>query len=165
MSTLPDWLPALVTLEAYHGDWNQYLDALCEYFRHDFICDGKESVFWHIITRDGWSVADRIPDLRQRLLSRARTLRQPTSHFSKHGLGSRIRLKALSERLGHRGVGITGDLYTHVALALQQDDTVRIGELSLGRRRMLPTMLRVAKVSNPRADRRQFAEPCGDIST
>ena len=66
MSDPPDWLPPLVLLQEYNGDWNQYIEAVYDYFKVDFIdskpqfhgitirlkryplLDGKEATFWHI---------------------------------------------------------------------------------------------------------------------
>jgi hypothetical protein len=82
MSNLPDWLPPLVLLEGYAGNWEQYLEALYDYFKKDFIesrpsyqgtklalkrhpvIQGKEATFWHFIS-EGGNEADRIPDLRR----------------------------------------------------------------------------------------------------
>lgn len=33
----PDWLPGLVVLTDYDGNWGDYLEALYNYFRTDFI--------------------------------------------------------------------------------------------------------------------------------
>jgi hypothetical protein len=80
--TGPLWLPPLVLLENYRGDWSQYLEAVYDYFRQDFLgprplfrnkrmglkrhplIDGKEATFWHMIT-EGKNEAERIPDLRR----------------------------------------------------------------------------------------------------
>jgi hypothetical protein len=32
-----EWLPLLVLLENYGGNWDQYLDALYEFFKEDFL--------------------------------------------------------------------------------------------------------------------------------
>jgi hypothetical protein len=76
------WLPALVMLEKYGGDWQKYLDALYAYFKADFIdsrptydgkrmglkryplSQGKEATFWHLIS-EGESEVDRVPDMRR----------------------------------------------------------------------------------------------------
>jgi hypothetical protein len=76
------WLPALVTLSDYHGDWDIYREVIYEHFRTDFLAyipkftgkpcrvnraplvDGKEPTFWHIIT-EGKEEENRIPDLRR----------------------------------------------------------------------------------------------------
>jgi len=82
MSNPPDWLPPLVLLQEYNGDWNQYIEAVYDYFKVDFIdskpqfqdktirlkryplLDGKEATFWHI-TSEGKEEDERVPDLRR----------------------------------------------------------------------------------------------------
>jgi len=77
-----DWLPPLVLLEDHGGNWDQYLNALYNFFRQDFIDSsptlegmrvalkrhpiekGKEATFWHLIS-EGKSEKDRLPDLRR----------------------------------------------------------------------------------------------------
>lgn len=84
MSDEPEGLPDLVRLKDYDGNWDDYLDALYEFFKEDFVdskpvfplferkrvglkrqpmCQGKEATFWHFI-QEGKVEADRIPDLR-----------------------------------------------------------------------------------------------------
>jgi len=82
MCELPAWLPPLVLLQDYHGDWGSYLDALYDGFSKDFlgqrpkfrgkrtglkrhpVVQGKEATFWHFI-QEGPVEEDRIPDLRR----------------------------------------------------------------------------------------------------
>lgn len=82
MKVPPKWLPALVTLGDYGGDWNAYVDALYQYFSADFvrsrpiydsrpvgairspISDGKVSGFWHLVS-EGKDEASRLPNLRR----------------------------------------------------------------------------------------------------
>ncbi len=82
MSGFPEWLPPLVLLEEYKGNWSAYLDALYSAFTHDFVqshprfrgrgcvpfqrpmSQGKEATFWHIIS-EGEEERDRQPDLRR----------------------------------------------------------------------------------------------------
>jgi hypothetical protein len=79
---VPDWLPALVELQTYGGDWHAYVEVLYGLFRQDFVestptypgrrwavkrhpeFQGKEATFWHIIS-EGDKEAERIPDLRR----------------------------------------------------------------------------------------------------
>lgn len=79
MESKPSWLPALVMISDYGGDWDQYLAALYQFFRKDFIesrplfrgtsvgitkhpySQGKESTFWHLIS-EGKVEEDRTPD-------------------------------------------------------------------------------------------------------
>jgi len=82
MSGIPDWLPPLVLLQEYDGEWKRYVEALYEYFKVDFIdskpqfqgktvglkqyplLDGKEATFWHV-TSEGKEEDKRVPDLRR----------------------------------------------------------------------------------------------------
>jgi hypothetical protein len=82
MSLPPDWLPELVTLQDYGGDWVRYLEAIYGHFRQDLVLtppaypgrrfalkrhplvQGKEATFWHLIS-EGRVEADRLPDLRR----------------------------------------------------------------------------------------------------
>lgn len=77
-----DWLPELVTLNQFGGDWDAYLDALHSMFLADFVGDkfrydgkrvglkrhpiehGKEATFWHMI-QSGDVEAERTPDFRR----------------------------------------------------------------------------------------------------
>lgn len=79
---LPSWLPPLVSLVDYDGDWNRYVDALYEHFCRDFVAsapqyagqrvrlkrhpvtDGKEATFWHLIS-EGKEEKSRTPDIRR----------------------------------------------------------------------------------------------------
>ena len=76
------WLPPLVEMAAFGGDWKNYEAALYAFFRADFIAsaptydgrrvglkrhpmiDGKEATYWHCIS-EGKTEADRVPDLRR----------------------------------------------------------------------------------------------------
>lgn len=78
----PNWLPELIKLNDYDGDWKRYIEAVFAVFYRDFIesqpkfkdlwvrCrrdpiyDGKEAGFWHC-TSDGLDENHRIPDLRR----------------------------------------------------------------------------------------------------
>ncbi|NTV05716.1 MAG: hypothetical protein HGA59_04305 [Chlorobiaceae bacterium] len=82
MSQSPVWLPPLVLLKDFDGDWNRYLDALYAWFKQDFIdskpvfqgvklglkrhpmTHGKEATFWHMIS-EGKNEDDRLPDFRR----------------------------------------------------------------------------------------------------
>jgi len=77
--TRPDWLPELVELSDYEGNWDKYLRAIYSIFINDFIIahpiyqgsivnilrpeisEGKEATFWHIIS-EGKIEEDRIID-------------------------------------------------------------------------------------------------------
>lgn len=82
MTNEPDWLPELVLLQDYHGKWNDYCDALYEFFLDDFVrtkpqylgkrfalkkhpeYDGKAATFWHLVS-EGNVEEDRTPEMRR----------------------------------------------------------------------------------------------------
>jgi hypothetical protein len=82
MSEGEDWLPSLIRLEDYGGDWKKYINAVFAIFYQDFIetqptfqgkwvrCrrdpmyDGKEAGFWHCVS-EGANEDQRTPDLRR----------------------------------------------------------------------------------------------------
>lgn len=82
MTETTAWLPALILLNDYGGNWDRYLEAIYEVFKKDFIDSrskfgdrrvgikrypmdrGKEATFWHLIS-EGRVEIDRIPDLRR----------------------------------------------------------------------------------------------------
>ena len=78
-----DWLPALIKLEDYKGDWNAYIDAVYDAFATDFVdtppssvlgkrfslrgnprFQNREYTFWHM-TSEGKVEEQRTPDLRR----------------------------------------------------------------------------------------------------
>tara|TARA_R110002073_G_scaffold120121_1_gene261927 strand:- start:965 stop:1435 length:471 start_codon:yes stop_codon:yes gene_type:complete len=80
---MPDaWLPDMVPISDYSGNWNDYCEAIYEIFKRDLvsnpplyngqrlamkrhpISEGKEATFWHLITK-GETEASRIPDMRR----------------------------------------------------------------------------------------------------
>jgi hypothetical protein len=79
---IPAWVPELMCMEDYAGDWNGYCSALYENFRNDFVINityylkqkicikkhplinGQEATFWHIIS-EGKVEESRTPDLRR----------------------------------------------------------------------------------------------------
>lgn len=76
------WLPDLILLSEFDGDWEKYLEALHSIFQKEFVdskpswpnkrvglkrhpeFDNKSATFWHMIST-GSSEEDRIPDLRR----------------------------------------------------------------------------------------------------
>lgn len=78
----PAWLPDLVNLNDYNGDWDRYIQVLYSFYKLDFIDSkpiyegkrlavkrhpvsyGKDATFWHIIS-SGRSEDSRFPDLRR----------------------------------------------------------------------------------------------------
>jgi hypothetical protein len=82
MSYTCNWLPPLVLLEEYCGEWEKYIEAIYNCFKIDFIdskpkfeekdvsivkypaFQNKECGFWHI-TSEGRKENERIPDIRR----------------------------------------------------------------------------------------------------
>jgi hypothetical protein len=82
MNTLIPWLPPLVLLDSFGGNWEKYLEVIYIWFRQDFIAsqpsfrgvklalkrhpvyEGKEATFWHIIS-EGDEEGNRLPDIRR----------------------------------------------------------------------------------------------------
>jgi len=82
MTVPPDWLPHLVCLQDYGGEWDPYFEAIYKFFTDDFVKSkpklgkrdvklkhgppegGKEATFWHI-THEGKIENQRTPDLRR----------------------------------------------------------------------------------------------------
>lgn len=78
----PEWLPAIIELNSFHGDWDSYLEHLYKIYEQDFIKskplfngtalrvkrnpkeNGKDATFWHIIS-EGEIESERTPDLRR----------------------------------------------------------------------------------------------------
>jgi len=76
------WLPDIIELDTYEGDWNAYLQAVYAIFLKDFVhnkpvfrgqrlglkkypeFDGKSATFWHFIS-EGAVEDKRTPDLRR----------------------------------------------------------------------------------------------------
>ena len=82
MEIRPEWLPPLMLLNDYAGDWKRYIEEVYSAFYADFIqsqprfrgrwvrCrrdpifDGKEAGFWHC-TSEGKDERNRTPDIRR----------------------------------------------------------------------------------------------------
>lgn len=80
--TRKDWLPDLVLMADFDGDWDRFLQAVYECFEKDFVKSkpayqgrrlglkrhpiehGREATFWHM-TSEGANEADRTPDIRR----------------------------------------------------------------------------------------------------
>lgn len=78
----PSWLPELLTLGSFGGDWERYFAALYASFQQDFVhgrplykgtrlalkrhpvIQEKEATFWHLIS-EGSVEEERTPDLRR----------------------------------------------------------------------------------------------------
>lgn len=79
---MPNWLPDLLFLQSYNGDWGRYFDVIYNVFESDFVLDkpvfrgrrlglkrhpeydGKSATFWHMIS-EGKVEENRAPDLRR----------------------------------------------------------------------------------------------------
>ncbi len=81
MSNPPDWLPNLLLLEDFDGNWQRYEDEVFAIFYRDFIenqpkfqnkwircrrdlIKGKEASFWHC-TSEGPDENNRTPDIKR----------------------------------------------------------------------------------------------------
>jgi hypothetical protein len=82
MNASDNWLPQLILLGDYDGNWGKYINAVFAIFYRDFIetqptfrekwvrCrrdpifDGKEAGFWHCVS-EGPNEDERTPDLRR----------------------------------------------------------------------------------------------------
>jgi len=82
MSEIFEWLPDLITLNEYDGDWPEYCEAIYSIFHRDFVAskptyppkrfalkrhpeyDGKAATFWHLIST-GKDEEERTPDMRR----------------------------------------------------------------------------------------------------
>ena len=82
MNETPPWLPPLIILQDFDGNWDRYCDALYSIFHKDFIAsqpqflnryvrcrrnpimDGKEAGFWHCIS-EGKDEQERTPNFRR----------------------------------------------------------------------------------------------------
>lgn len=82
MANLPEWLPGLVLLASFGGNWEEYLNALYHYYTQDFlesetyyegrrlgikrlpIIEGKDATFWHLVS-EGQTEDERLPDMRR----------------------------------------------------------------------------------------------------
>jgi len=78
----PDWLPSLIRLEDYGGDWNRYQEEIYAGFLQDFVDSrphldgkpvilkagdllaGKHYTFWHVVS-EGAHQEEQIPNLRR----------------------------------------------------------------------------------------------------
>ncbi|PHJ37538.1 hypothetical protein P378_14750 [Desulforamulus profundi] len=82
MPESPSWLPEIIKLEDYGGDWGRFIESIYQCFRTDFVdntaffqslrvaiqrepmLNGKEETFWHIVTCEDENKC-RYPDLRR----------------------------------------------------------------------------------------------------
>lgn len=82
MTDSPQWLPELLSLDNWQGNWSRYLDDIYGFFLKGFVDtdaalfenrvtveskfakDGKHVVFWHLIS-EGKEEDSRMPDTRR----------------------------------------------------------------------------------------------------
>jgi len=78
----PNWLPNLVFLEDFGGNWHSFFEAIYQEFERDFVdnkptfrgkrlglkrhpeYEGKSATFWHMIS-EGCKEQERTPDIRR----------------------------------------------------------------------------------------------------
>lgn len=109
----PAWLPALVCLDHYDGDWRRYVEAVYAVFHRDFIetqpkfqgCwvrvrrdpleQGKEAGFWHC-TSGGPNEATRVPEIRR--MERIGWVRAVIEHSTEPSLDHWVRQQGSEAR-------------------------------------------------------------------
>ena len=82
MSSATSWLPNIITLDEFGGDWEKYINSVYQVFERDFVESkplfrgreirlkysrspfDKEPTFWHII-QSGDTEDERTPDFRR----------------------------------------------------------------------------------------------------
>ena len=97
MGDCPSWLPDLILLEDYNGNWDAYEDAIYEHFLTDLVHNElnyqglrislrrhpeykkKHFSFWHV-TSTGEKESERIPDFRR--CERIRWIRAIIENYS-----------------------------------------------------------------------------------
>lgn len=122
----PLWLPELITLESFNGEWPAYLESIYRLFHRDFVTtkpmfrgiklrlkrhpeyDGKSATFWHFIS-EGSNEAQRTPDLR-----RCERIKWPRAIIENE---SDSRLKIWSEeRNGNKRIHIWFELERYIVV-------------------------------------------------
>ncbi|MCC2606928.1 hypothetical protein [Planctobacterium marinum] len=79
---LPQWLPEMIRLESFGGNWDAFFEEVYNSFQRDFVdnnpvfrgkrlglkrhpeYDGKSATFWHMIS-EGKDEESRMPDIRR----------------------------------------------------------------------------------------------------
>ena len=127
-----DWLPPLVLLADFQGDWENYFEAVYAYFKHDFVDSqpifqgkqlrlkrhpveqGKEATFWHLIS-EGKNEEERTPDLR-----RCERVRWPRTIIEK---GSEPVIKIWgNERKGEKRICLWLEEYEYLVVLAERTD-------------------------------------------
>lgn len=131
---MPDWLPPLVLLEDYGGNWDDYLEAAYQIFCADFLGVrpdfdgkrmglkqhpielGKEATFWHFV-QSGSIEADRLPEMR-----RFERIRWPRAVIDNHADGA---IKRWSEiRNGTENIHLWCDEAEYLVVLADRDEFV-----------------------------------------
>lgn len=111
---IPVWMPPLITLPQYNGDWDAYLAAVYAAFSTDFlgtrppfqdkrmglkrhpVSRGKEATFWHFV-QSGPIEAEREPEMRR--LERIRWPRAIIDHASDPSIKQWTEKRGKAERV------------------------------------------------------------------
>ncbi|MGI6296338.1 MAG: hypothetical protein ACOX3G_09640 [Armatimonadota bacterium] len=131
----PDWLPDLILLDDYDGDWHSYIEVVYDYFCRDFVSskpafedkrfglkrhpelEGKEATFWHV-TSQGRDESERVPDLRR--CERIRWLR-PMIEATAH---SKVRCWRNKRKANEERVVIALEDFSFVVILADRGDYV-----------------------------------------
>jgi hypothetical protein len=127
-----DWLPPLILLNDYKGNWNLYLDILYQYFINDFVKSSpnfeskrinikrhpieknKEATFWHLISK-GEEEADRLPDMR-----RCERIRWPRPMIDNQLDNAKIRIWKNKRRRGETRIVIAVEDFSYVVILAER---------------------------------------------
>lgn len=130
------WLPGILRLEDYGGDWERYLEAVYLGFRADFVASrphvsgrrwavkrhplvcGREATFWHLIS-EGRVEAERLPDLR-----RCERIRWPRALID--SLGTNRVVAWANERRGDRRVVIALPDFSYAVILADRGDHIML---------------------------------------
>ena len=112
MTPNPDWLPDLIRLPEFDGDWERYIKVVYDAYRQDWLTErpdflgkrmglkrqperfGWDATFWHL-TQQGSAEESRTPDLR-----RCERIRWPRA-LVEAVCGSEVRRWENTRRGGH----------------------------------------------------------------
>lgn len=130
------WLPSLLCLEDFGGDWERYVEAVYDAFKADFIATrphvpsrrwavkrhplvaGREATFWHLVS-EGSVEDERLPDLR-----RCERIRWPRAII--YALGSE-RVKAWpNERKRDRRIVIALPDFSYAVILADRKDYIML---------------------------------------
>ena len=130
------WLPSLLRLEDYGGDWEAYIEAAHLGFRADFIAtrpsipgrrwavkrhplvNGREATFQHLVS-EGVDEGERLPDLR-----RCERIRWPRAIID--ALGTHRVVAWPNERRGDRRIVVALPDFTHAVILADRGDHIML---------------------------------------